>query len=557
MAVMAPPGFVPWADEESRRYTEAGCWQGQPMGDLVWECADQYGEHTAIVDGARRISYLGLAQTVDVLAESILGLGLGAGNNILAQLPNSWEHIAFLLACLRVGVAPVQALLPHREHELGSLMELADVRAVATLGHWRGFSHQELATRLAAQRETSSLVLIFGGEVAPGNVDMREIVRSASGDPHLRRRRLDRLAPASRDIALFLLSGGSTGLPKLIARTHDDYWYNVRQTAEVCGFGPDTVYLAALPIAHNFALGCPGVLGTLACGGRVVVTPSPQPERAFALIEQERVTVTSLVPAVLRRWLSAAESPTADLSSLRLVQVGGSVMSAALARQVKPRLGGALQQVFGMAEGLIVCTRPGDPDDIVTTTQGRPVSRHDEIRIVGADGYPVPAGAAGELLARGPYTIRGYYAAPEHNARSFTEDGWYRTGDLVRMHPSGNLVVAGRVKDVINRGGEKIAADDVEFLVRGLPGVKDASAIGLPDVELGERVCVCVIPEAGSVHSLEVIRQSFKQRGVADFNAPEFLELFGSFPLTPIGKVDKAALRALAAARSMAASRHT
>lgn len=551
MAATATPDFVPWPDDEARRYIEAGCWQGRPLGNLAWECADQHPQRTAIVDGPCRITYSRLAVAADAVAECLLDLGLDQGDSVLTQLPNSWEHVAFLLGCLRAGIAPIEALLPHREHELAGLTGLAGARAVATVDQRHGFSHQNLAGRLAQGCAPPAHVLVYGDRPAAGAIDMRELVRSVPDDRGQRRKRLDQRAPASRDIALFLLSGGSTGVPKLIARTHDDYRYFVRQAARACGFGPDTVYLAVLPMAHNFALGCPGVLGTLASGGRVVMTPSPQPARAFGLIAHEHVTAAALVPAVLLRWLDAATAAPEDLSSLRLLQVGGSVMPDAVPKQVKTRLGATLQQVFGMAEGLVACTRPDDPDDVITTTQGRPISAYDQLRVVDQAGRPVPAGVAGELLTRGPYTIRGYYAAPAHNARSFTEDGWYRTGDLVRMDSSGNLTVAGRVKDVINRGGEKIAADDVECLVRTLPWVKDVCAVGVPDAELGERVCICVIPEQGDRRpDLGEIRRIFTDRGVAAFKVPERLLVFGSFPVTAVGKIDKRALRAQAAAAS-------
>ncbi|MEU5266199.1 AMP-binding protein [Amycolatopsis sp. NPDC021455] len=536
---MALPGFVPWPEEAARRYAETGCWRGRPLGDLLAEAAVTHGTRTALVDGDLRLGYRELAGRADRLAGRLAALGLRRGDAVLTQLPNSAEHVTFLFACLRLGVLPVQALPAHREHELAHLAELADVRAVATVDRFRGFDHQELAARVAGKRPDPCPVLVFGDDVAPEHADLR---RAPDGP-------LPTGGPRPGDVALFLLSGGSTGLPKLIARTHDDYAYNVLQSARVCGFGPGTVYLAALPMAHNFALGCPGVLGTLAVGGRVVLAPSPQPERAFELIERERVTVTALVPAVLSRWLDHAGP--AGPPALDCVQVGGSVLPPALAEEAMARLG-PLQQVFGMAEGLINCTRPGDPPEVLTRTQGRPISPYDETKIVDARGNPVADGDAGELLTRGPYTIRGYFNAPAHNARSFTRDGWYRTGDLVRRHPSGNFVVEGRIKDVINRGGEKIAAEEVESLVRALPAVREVSAIAVPDPDLGERVCVCVVLEPGATLDLGDVRAAFARRDTARFKMPERLEIFGAFPRTPVGKTDKPALRALVAARAPA-----
>ncbi|MGW1055229.1 (2,3-dihydroxybenzoyl)adenylate synthase [Streptomyces sp. NPDC001118] len=548
---MKRAGVVPWPEEKAAHYTSEGIWLQRPLGWWMWRWADRYSDRIALVDGEQRISYRELAERADSLAEHLLGLGLSDGDSLLVQLPNCWEHVVLFLACQRIGVAPLLALLAHREHELTHLADAADAAAVAVPSEWKGFDHAALAERVAATRPGPCPVLVVGDRVGSGHTDVRAAM-SVHGDPAARRARLSQLAPDPSDVALFLLSGGTTGLPKIIARTHNDYEYNLRRSGQVCAFDERTVYLAALPAAHNFPLGCPGILGTLAVGGRAVMSPSPRAEVALALVAEEAVTVTSVVPAVARTWLAHAEQYGLALPSLRLLQVGGSVMPADLARRLGPTLGCTLQQVFGMAEGLVNFTRPDDPWDIQVGTQGRPMSKADEILIVDADGRPVSEGREGELLTRGPYTPRGYFNAPEHNRRAFTPDGWYRTGDVVRMHPSGNLIVEGRTKDLVNRGGEKISLDEVEELVRSSPEVKDAAALAWPHPELGECVCVCVVPTVGQHPTPESLGRHLATRGVAAFKFPEAVFVVGELPLTPIGKVDRKALRTRVADRSPA-----
>ena len=345
---------------------------------------------------------------------------------------------------------------------------------------------------------------------------------------------------------MFLLSGGTTGLPKLIARTHNDYSYNARASAELCRLGEGTVYLVSLPASHNFPLACPGILGTLLSGGRVVMIPSPDPASAFAAIEREGVTITAVVPAVAQRWLAhAAEVGSGALRTLQVLQVGGARLADEHATRVKPVLGATLQQVFGMAEGLLNYTRLDDPDEVICGTQGRPLSPGDEVRIVDADGRSRPDGQPGALLTRGPYTPRGYYRAPEQNARAFTPDGWYASGDVVRRRPDGNLVVEGRDKDMINRGGEKISAEEVENLLYRMPGIAQVAAVAAPDAELGERICVFVVPEPGQDITLGAIRDGMATAGVARFKWPERLEIVAELPVTKMGKLDKKALRDL------------
>ncbi|MFD3698795.1 AMP-binding protein [Streptomyces sp. NPDC058646] len=248
-------------------------------------------------------------------------------------------------------------------------------------------------------------------------------------------------------MAFLLPSSGTAEAPQLVPRTHNDYAYQALAAAELVSLTERDVYLAALPAESHFAFGCPGIVGTLSVGGTVVLVENPDPAACLPVIERERVTVTSLAPAAARLWLDVLPTVRADVSSLRLVQVGGAPLPRATAERVGRALGCRLQQVFGMAEGVLALTRPGDPDETVLTTQGRPLSPDDELRIVDTDGKDVPDGERGELLARGPYTLRGYYRAPDHNARSFTADGYFRTGAFARRTPDGNLVVAAHPDD--------------------------------------------------------------------------------------------------------------
>ncbi|MFI9389014.1 iron-containing alcohol dehydrogenase [Kutzneria sp. NPDC052558] len=536
---MIRTGMAQWPQDLARAYESKDVWRGVPLGEWYRRWAAEFGSRTAIVDGARRVSYAELADAADQTAQGLLDLGLRGGENILAQLPNSADFVVFLLACTRIGVAPVLMLRAHRDNELIAAARHVKATAVVVSGEDGAYDFVSLGRRVRDAVDTVRHVIASGEGRAADVVGLDALGRPA-GD-------LGSVAPDPRDVALFLLSGGTTGQAKLIGRTHNDYEYNFRRSGEVCGFGPDTVYLAALPAGHNFPLGCPGILGTLAVGGTVVLVPSPNPESAFAAIAREKVTAVATVPAVLHRWAEHARSNPADLSSLKLVQVGGSVLTPQAYRSSRDALGCPVQQVFGMAEGLLNFTGLDDDEPTTATTQGRPMSEHDEILVVDESGTPVPAGAEGELLTRGPYTPRGYFDAPEHNRRSFTPDGWYRTGDLVRLAHGGNLVVTGRSKDIINRGGEKIATDEIEQFAVALPDVAEAAVVPYPDPELGERVCLFVVPASGRrAPALPELRAAFLAIGVAAFKIPERIESVAELPHTAIGKVDKKALRRLA-----------
>jgi 2,3-dihydroxybenzoate-AMP ligase len=550
---------VPWPDEAVARYVADGYWAGVPLGALLQEVADRMPDAPALVDPVAldgtgvRLTHAELAARADAAAVRLLELGIVAGDRIVVQLGNGWEFVVLTLACLRAGIVPVMALPAHRRAELTYLARHAEAVAIAVPDVMRDFDHQALGHELAADVRAATgadwHVLVAGDDIAPGSVDLRTLCRP-SQDAKADRARLDAAAPEPRDVAVFLLSGGTTGLPKLIARTHDDYAYNARASAEVAAVGADAVYLVSLPAGHNFPLACPGILGALLAGGRVVTLPSPEPVRAFATIASEGVTHTAVVPAVAARWMEyAAENGPAALASLRVVQVGGARLADELAYKVKPVLTATLQQVFGMAEGLLNYTRLDDPDDIVCTTQGRPMCPADEVRIVDAFDQDVPDAQPGMLLTRGPYTPRGYYRAAEQNARAFTADGWYRSGDICRRTAEGNLIVEGRDKDMINRGGENISAEEVENLVYQLPAVSQVAAVAMPDRRLGERVCLYVVPRPGETVTLDEVRDLMEKIGVARFKLPERLVVVDELASTKVGKIDKKALRNDIAAR--------
>jgi len=535
-------GVVPWPADVAAQYVAAGYWENRALGSHLWEQADRTPDITALVDGDLRLSYAELVDRADAGATRLAALGLEPGHRVLVQLVNGWEFVVLTLACLRAGVVPVMALPGHRRHELEYLAHHAEATAIAVPDTFRGFDHQGLATELVAAVPSLEMVLV-AGEAAEGAVDLRSLLAPSDGSGE-DRARWDAEQPMPDDVAVFLLSGGTTGLPKLIARTHNDYVYNAKCSASVSGFDGDTVYLVVLPAGHNFPLACPGLLGALLVGGTVVMLDSPEPVQAFATIAREGVTHIAAVPAVAQKWIDHAAAVGADeLATLRVLQVGGSRLVDEVARRVRPVLGCTLQQVFGMAEGLLNYTRLEDPDDVICCSQGRPMSPGDEVLLVDELDQPVPAGVPGALLTRGPYTPRGYYRAAEHNARAFTADGWYRSGDICVWDATGNLVVAGRDKDLINRGGEKISAEEVENLVYLIPDVEQVAAVSMPDRDLGERVCVYVVCREGSALDLAGVRAALQAHHIASYKLPEHLVVVEALPQTKVGKIDKRALR--------------
>lgn len=548
-AVMVPTDLVEaetpsWPKEFATRYRAAGWWQGETFGRMLRDRAETHPDRIAIVDptggpdgGRRTWTYAELDHRADRLAAGLVARGISRGDKVVVQLPNVAEFFEVIFALFRIGALPVFALPAHRRSEIVYFCTFTQAVAYVIPAEHEGFDYRALAAVVCAEAPSLKHVFVAGGDAGYFE-DLAEVPAEPIGLG----------GPAPHELAFLQLSGGSTGVPKLIPRTHDDYIYSLRGSNEICAVDENSVYLCVLPAAHNFPLSSPGSLGTLYAGGRVVLCPQPVPDVAFRLIESEGVTITGLVPPLAIVWTEAAPRSAYDLGSLEVLLVGGAKFSQEAARRVRPALGCTLQQVFGMAEGLVNYTRLDDPLETIVTTQGRPISPDDEIRIVDDEDNELPVGSTGHLLTRGPYTIRGYWNAPEHNARSFTEDGFYRTGDVVRQTPSGHLVVEGRAKDQINRGGEKIAAEEVENHILAHPSVHDANVVAEADPYLGERTCAYVIvrPNTEPLRAFDV-KKFVRERGLAAYKVPDRVVFVDTFPKTGVGKVSKKDLRTAAA----------
>ena len=535
---MSGNDFTPWPEQLQQEYRTKGYWNDVPLGELLQQTATAAKNRTAIIAGDKQWTYEQLNVRANQLASGFISIGLQPGSRVVVQLPNCGELFEVLFALFRIGVAPVLALPTHRFAEISYFCSFAEADAFITCANNNGFDHRELARQLN-RSHIIERVIIAGDAEEFSPLD--SLYKTPVSLPHIN----------ANDVALYQLSGGTTGVPKLIPRTHNDYYYSVRASAVICGLKHSSVYLAVLPVVHNFPLSSPGALGVLWAGGTLVLADSGAPDVAFPLIEQHKVTITAMVPPLALTWLTACENRQKagnppKLGSLEVIQVGGAKFSESAARRVKPVLGCKLQQVFGMAEGLVNYTRLTDDNETVMTCQGRPISSHDEVRIVDDEDQPVAAGETGNLLTRGPYTIRGYFRAAEHNAKAFTSDGFYRTGDHVRMTTDGNLVVEGRAKDQINRGGEKIAAEEIENYLLTHPQIQDAALVAMPDPFLGERTCA-FIALRNSEHAVPLraldIQRYLRERDIANYKIPDRIEFLQSLPQTRMGKVDKKYLR--------------
>nr|WP_180218840.1 AMP-binding protein [Streptomyces albus] len=541
-------------------YRARGWWRPERLDDVVLCHAPGAGERPAVL-GRRPLTHAQLASAVDAATVRLAELGLRAPHPVLVQLPNSVEMLVLSLALMRMGCPPILAHPALREHELAPLVtDLAPV-AAAVPGRTRLGDSPAMVRELRRHHPGLTTTLVLDGE--GGDADLHDLLRP--GPPPADR--VHRAAP--EDVALYFLSSGTTGPPKAIPRSHESLGFVMRHAAVAAGLGTESVYLAALPTTHSFSFAHPGILGALAQGGAVVLAESGDVELVLELARAERPTHCALVPALVEQLLARAPHQSAPPPPGLVLQVGGARLAPATARRVHAELGWRLQQVYGMSEGLLCFTRLDDPGEVVAGTQGRPIAPGDELLVVGEDGRPVHGREQGELWTRGPSTITAYAGRAAREAGRFGPEGHYRTGDLVRLTPDGNLLVTGRAKDVINRAGEKIAADDVEAVIGRHPRVREVSVVGFPHPLYGEATCAVIVAEPGTARqaaseaaepaaqrppgqrpvppplTLRQLRAFLHTEGLAAFKSPDRLLVVGKLPRTGIGKVDKAAVRRL------------
>lgn len=535
------PGLSPYPEQFVVDYRDRGLWRGLSLPQEILDAADRHADRLALVTPEVRWSYAELAERARNFGAGLLATtDLEPGEAVMFQMGNVAETLVAYFGTLVAGLRPVCTLAQHGSREIGSLAEHVGARAtIVQADHGRGETLK--VARDLHSAGTLSTVIVARGEAIGDGPTLEQLVENGSRS----------LAPEPvhpEQIAVFQLSGGTTGLPKVAPRQHEEYVYNSRAWAEALDWGPDTRILYPLPVMHNAGIAL-AMQPALLSGATLILAPSASVPELLDLIGSERPTSMPLVPPALAvRMLEEPRSRQTDLSSIEQFLVGGQALPTGVSERLRDELGIAVRQMFGMAEGMFLLT-PGDAtEDVRHHTVGAPISPADEVRIteVGSDD-PAPVGEIGEFCARGPYTIRGYYRAEQHNQSAFSPDGFYRSGDLARAHDVDGVLmysIEGRIKDVINRGVEKIHAEEVEEVILRHPDVVNAALVAMPDPVLGERGCAYLIIEPGAAEpTVASLGEFLLGHGLAKYKLPERVEIVPEFPLSNVGKVSKKHLR--------------
>jgi len=538
--LLSIPGVVYASPEQARRHLEVGGWSPRTIGETLRLAAARHPARTAYVCGEDRISFAELDERASRLAAGLRSMGLVPGDRALFQMGTRIETAVALFACFTAGILPVCTVPQYRAVEIRALAQLTTPAAYfvdAALSS--SFDQVAFARQMCDEHRIDHLVISRGGEAGPGRSMEALIASHAPGH----------LAETWNccDAAVLQLSGGSTGVPKIIPRHHGEYLAHVTAWCDHFGSQPGDVGIWALSMLHNAGMMF-SLLRTVIYDATTVLLQEWDVQRFLALVEREQVrhafTIGPHAPAIA--GYPAARQHRLESLDLVLTLIG--------AESIERSLGRPATNIYGITEGLVLASAPDSPPSARHGSIGSVCGPHDEIRVL-APGTetPVEFGAVGELCFRGPSSLRGYFAAPEITAESLTSDGFFRTADMVRASHVGERVVyhfEGRMRDNINRGGEKFGTDDIELLIARHPAIADGKVVAMPDAQFGEKACAFVVAREGAVlPTVKELGAFLQSQGLAKYKCPERIEPIASFPITRVGKLDRQQMRQWIAAQ--------
>jgi non-ribosomal peptide synthetase component E (peptide arylation enzyme) len=527
----------------ARHYFEVGAWVDRTFGQALADTARRIPDKLAFISDERSISFRELDEQSDRLAAALIKLGLEPGARAMFQMGTTVDTALALCACYKSGVVPVCSLPQYRDVEIGKLADLTLPQAYFVQADVSQFDLLGFAQRMCAEHPSFRHLVVARGAAPAGAHSMSALLESVSLDDA--RHVLADVRIGSEDVLSFQLSGGTTGVPKIIPRFHAEYLAQADAWTKHVEAGEQATLIWSLPLLHN-AAHLYALVPTIALGQTTVLMPKVDIVRMAALIQMHRVTHAVSIGPVAPQIMACPEVLDYDLSSLKLF------FCLTRADSLEAFLGVPSSNLYGTTEGLLIGSGAGADAFIRHHTHGRSGCVHDEILLLDpASEEPVEPGEMGELCFRGPSSVRGYYNAPEANATAFTSSGFFRTGDMMRAHRVDGvmyLAFEGRLRDNINRGGEKIGAEEVEAFLSRHPAVLDAKLVAMPDPMYGEKGCAFLIVRDGyPVPDVPQMVEFLSSQGLAKFKCPERIEVVDAFPVTRVGKVDKPAMRRIIA----------
>jgi 2,3-dihydroxybenzoate-AMP ligase len=534
------PGVTYMPSSDIDYYIREGVFTDQCLIAAFRESFVRNANRIALSEGGRCITYRELDEISDRAAAALHRLGARPGDRALFQVRNCKELFYAFFGCLKTGIIPICTLAAHREHEIGYLGKHAAAKLHFIHADDSRYDMVAFAQKMKSTIPTLEHIVAVRGTDRGAGIHPLEALIEAE-DACDSRALVDSIEHDPCQVVLLQLSGGTSGIPKMIPRFNNEYVYTIQSVVDWLGFDQSIVSFTPNPFMHNAPMACywgPALM----LGGEVAVADGPSLADIENTLAARKPTWIALAKVHMLRLKEAGA-----FNRLSLANVFGFVVTDS-APVLSEMIGAPCLPLYGMTEGFLCHARPDDPPQAIAITVGRPTSRYDILRIVEPNSErDIPEGGIGELLVKGPCTIRGYYDAPERNQEAFTSDGFYRSGDLIRfLRIDGEryLVFEGRVKDVVDRGGEKINCTEVENALILHSCVGAVACVAMPDPLYGERLCAfLVLRENAKAPTLDEIGTFLASYGLAKFKWPERIEFIDDLPMTTSGKISKPILR--------------
>jgi len=473
-------GVRPYKPEDAEKYTKFRWWPGLTFGDALDKAADIYPEKEAFVDGKSRLTFSQARQNVNRLAISMMELGIKPLTRVLVQLPNWNEFVYAYLSLQKIGAIPVLLIDRYRQHEINHLAQLTGATTWIVPERYQKIDYMPIIRDVLKIRPDVANVILVRGTDHDGCLNMEKLIDQAE----LSRDNLEKLAdrrPDPDQVAHMGPTGGTTGLPKVAPRTHNSMLCSAEYAARAWDVEGSDISLLAGPIGHDltFTKGfCAGIITM----GKTVFLDSTDAVDICRAIEAEKVTAVVWVPTLANRLVNFEGLPNYDLSSLKKMHCGGGASLPDLIEGVREKLRCTFYNGYGGTEGQTCLTRSMDDTETILHTVGKPTCPYDIYKMVDLNGEDLPVNVSGELLIKGPGVFTGYYNAPDENEKVFDKDGFFRTGDMAKVDGAGNIVLTGRIKEMICRGGECISPTEIEKLISSHPDVALVAVIPMPSL---------------------------------------------------------------------------
>jgi len=535
-------GFTPYKKEDAEKYNKFRWWSGLTFGDILDRAADIHPEKEAFVDRETRITYGEAREKTNRLAIGLMDLGIQPLDRVLVQLPNWNEFVFVYFALQKIGAIPVLLIERYRQFEISHLIRLTGAIFWIVASRYKKTDYIPIINDVLKEHpELKRVITVRGGGDQRRFSGLEKLIEEAE----LTEDNLARLAsrrPDPMQVAHMGPTGGTTGVPKIVPRTHNSLITGTEYCSKSWEQSNDDINLLAGPIGHDLTFS-KGFIGSIITCGKVVFLDSPDDKELCETMEKERITSMIWVPTLAQRLLQYRDLDKHDLSSLKKMHSAGGASHPDLVKDVTEKLKMKFYNGYGGTEGMTTITRTTDDLGTICTTVGRPTCPYDTYKVIDQDGNELPPNTQGELVLKGPGVFTGYYNNPEENREAFTGDGFFRTGDMVTIDENGYIRLTGRIKEMINRGGESISATQIEKLISHHPDVAAVAVIPMPDPVMGERVCAYIEPKAGAQLTFDDIISFLKGEKASVLQLPERIEFIDAMPYTGAQKLDKRYLR--------------